>query len=201
MSDIKTKDKAQRKEYIEKLMNDDTLLKAAMWMLVVRYGPFKILTEKEKQIADRYPNGFKDYYDTKLHIHRWHYCHGKRDKQPGPDFDESFGNLRSLSDYHGIDIINNPELYDTEVKPELLKMCDLLDSKVYFDCFNKQHKILNRDDLIGSFKEFMKNRKLRSAKGLKLYILERSYRAYAEANKLEIEAIDNDFRYDKNFKI
>lgn len=117
----------QRLLYAKELYKNETLLKAALWLVV--YSPGKI---------------FKNHCS---------------DTNPTNTF---------LTDYHGKDIIENPELYDTEVKPEILKL---------FELNNNYSKYLDKDDLTGSLRKFLFENKTFNQKD-KWYILERSYRAY-----------------------
>lgn len=148
MSDIKTKDIEQRKEYFNKLMKDETLLKAAMWLLVYKY--------------------------------KWYKRNNNIDWDLAP------------SDYHGIDIILKPELYETEIKPEIKEM---IEKRPRGDKMTRIWKIFDSDDYIEELRKFLnKEKNIREGEDLRLYILERSYRAYASVNKLKINSDVNDWR-------
>lgn len=97
------------------------------------------------------------------------------------------------SDYHGIDIIENPDLYETEVEAEIFKL---------FEANNNYSKCLDKDDLIGSLRNFLfKNKKVNQTD--KWYILERSYRAYRSFKKIDDKdgQCDYDFRHCRKMKI
>lgn len=140
MSDNKQKELQQRIDYFNKLMKDETLLKAAMWMLVYKYLWYK------------------------NHHNKIHFC----------------GN--SPSDYHGIDIILKPELYETEIEPEIKEM---IEKRPRGEKITRLWKIFDSDDYLEELRRFLnKDKKIRDGEELRLYILERSYRAYCSAYKL-----------------